>query len=101
MGGGALPRVGTNRLGPTAPARVLSRLTELTDREPQWLDNPACQICSTKFTLQIRKHHCRHCGRVACSKCVPKDRKLALPKFRLEKPERLCELCYDALAPLA
>ena len=74
---------------------------ELTDREPEWLDAPNCQICNTKFTLQIRKHHCRHCGRVACSKCVPKDRKLALPKFKLDKPERLCEQCYDALAPLA
>lgn len=79
---------------------IRRKLLELTDREPEWLDGPHCQICNTKFTLQIRKHHCRHCGRVACSKCAPKDRKLPLPKFKLDKPERLCELCYDALSPV-
>lgn len=27
----------------------------------------ACPICSTNFTLAIRKHHCRLCGRVVCA----------------------------------
>lgn len=38
----------------------------------RWLaDDSAqvCPLCSQKFTQIRRKHHCRQCGKVLCSKC--------------------------------
>lgn len=28
-----------------------------------------CTLCDVKFTFTNRKHHCRQCGQVFCSKC--------------------------------
>lgn len=28
-----------------------------------------CPLCETKFSWYYRKHHCRKCGRVVCSRC--------------------------------
>lgn len=37
----------------------------------------------------------RHCGRVLCGKCSDKD--VPILKFGLNKPVRVCELCFDVL----
>jgi len=40
-----------------------------------WVDSSLvtkCQKCNTPFTLFFRKHHCRACGCVYCSKCCNK-----------------------------
>ena len=38
-----------------------------------WMDAEGVDTCSrcntTKFTLTVRKHHCRFCGLVVCDKC--------------------------------
>ena len=29
-----------------------------------------CYNCSSKFTLILRKHHCRKCGKIFCIHCL-------------------------------
>lgn len=39
----------------------------------QWQDSSsvtACARCQKKFSMTKRKHHCRECGNVFCSKCT-------------------------------
>ncbi|XP_072165513.1 uncharacterized protein [Diadema setosum] len=50
-----------------------------------------CIACNQKFTQLRRKHHCRMCGRVLCSKCCKE--KVPLPQLGLQDPERVCDLC--------
>ena len=55
-----------------------------------------CQ-CGTRFTLFVRKHHCRLCGKVFCHECS--NARGTIPSFiqtRLETSEvRLCTQCSD------
>jgi hypothetical protein len=40
----------------------------------QWQKNkdmPACPLCNKDFSLTIRRHHCRVCGRIFCHKVRP------------------------------
>ncbi|PHH71334.1 hypothetical protein CDD80_5353 [Ophiocordyceps camponoti-rufipedis] len=30
-----------------------------------------CPICNAQFSIFVRKHHCRKCGRVVCNSCSP------------------------------
>jgi hypothetical protein len=39
---------------------------------PRWMPNPLakhCKMCHKRFGLITRKHHCRVCGDIFCSKC--------------------------------
>lgn len=41
---------------------------------PRWQPDAEvtfCPICHTQFSIFIRKHHCRKCGRVVCNSCSP------------------------------
>ncbi|KAI0022973.1 FYVE-domain-containing protein [Xylariomycetidae sp. FL0641] len=41
---------------------------------PRWqpdAEATICPICHTQFSIFVRKHHCRKCGRVVCSACSP------------------------------
>jgi hypothetical protein len=51
--------------------------------------------CESKFTLTMRKHHCRHCGRLICQKC---SEQIPIIKYNLTKPVRVCLVCYEVLA---
>jgi len=47
----------------------------------KWVDDDSvtnCFNCKTLFTILIRKHHCRLCGRVYCAKCSNYFTKLPL-----------------------
>jgi len=66
---------------------------------PPWLPDhlaAACQICGEAFSTSLRRHHCRHCGRIACGSCS--SHRLALPKFGVSKPARVCTECVVALS---
>eukprot|EP00927_Polykrikos_kofoidii_P069446 TRINITY_DN64928_c0_g1_i1.p1 TRINITY_DN64928_c0_g1~~TRINITY_DN64928_c0_g1_i1.p1 ORF type:complete len:308 (+),score=55.39 TRINITY_DN64928_c0_g1_i1:57-980(+) len=52
-----------------------------------------CQLCSTKFSVVVRKHHCRACGRVVCGNCS--DNTMYVPS--LQKRERVCDPCCETL----
>ena len=73
---------------------------------PVWVPDDRvsmCQLCLEEFTLFLRRHHCRACGKVICSSCS---------RFRAHLPylvaaststtsgadaERVCEKCADIL----
>ncbi|XP_018321850.1 WD repeat and FYVE domain-containing protein 3 [Agrilus planipennis] len=54
-----------------------------------------CAACSTRFTIYERKHHCRNCGQVFCSKCSRFESEIS--RLRIFKPVRVCQSCYAVL----
>ncbi|XP_058796038.1 uncharacterized protein LOC131666946 isoform X3 [Phymastichus coffea] len=70
----------------------------LGKQPPFWVpdsDASNCMLCDTKFTVVKRRHHCRACGKVLCSKCCSM-------KFRLEYQNnvdsRVCIPCHQLLS---
>jgi hypothetical protein len=51
-----------------------------------------CMSCGVKFTITLRKHHCRVCGRIFCYKCCP-VRPEGIPGTS-SGPQRICMHCY-------
>jgi len=63
---------------------------------PVWIPDESvdkCPICSVKFTLIKRKHHCRKCGTVVCSDCSSNN--LFLPNISTKKV-RVCDNCFKS-----
>eukprot|EP01062_Namystynia_karyoxenos_P029420 TRINITY_DN22104_c0_g1_i1.p1 TRINITY_DN22104_c0_g1~~TRINITY_DN22104_c0_g1_i1.p1 ORF type:complete len:780 (+),score=216.76 TRINITY_DN22104_c0_g1_i1:94-2340(+) len=52
-------------------------------------DAADCAICQKSFTLLLRKHHCRKCGRCVCDNCSP--HRESLPGH--VAPQRVCTEC--------
>ncbi|KAI6227541.1 FYVE-type domain-containing protein [Aphelenchoides fujianensis] len=79
------------------------RLTEselqLGKAKPIWIrdeDCKRCMICTNKFTIVNRRHHCRCCGRVLCAECCSVRR--LLPYMQAdEKRQRVCVPCNATL----
>ncbi|KAK4105786.1 FYVE-domain-containing protein [Parathielavia hyrcaniae] len=66
---------------PTQPARPSEVLL------PRWQpDSEAtyCPICGTQFSIFVRKHHCRKCGRVVCNSCSP--HRITIPSQYIVRP---------------
>ncbi|MFH4975663.1 hypothetical protein AB6A40_002372 [Gnathostoma spinigerum] len=55
-------------------------------------DCEQCTSCATSFTLVRRRHHCRNCGRIFCSRCSAHS--LPLPELGYDKKVRVCNLCF-------
>ncbi len=54
----------------------------------EWVDSDKvtkCQSCPTKFSLFVRKHHCRACGGVFCYYCCNKYTKIPNKLFDIPK----------------
>ncbi|CAD5119010.1 DgyrCDS7665 [Dimorphilus gyrociliatus] len=63
----------------------------------QWIPDSAttvCMICNARFTMFVRRHHCRRCGRVICSTCSSKRMKLGDG----EELVRVCDDCAELLS---
>eukprot|EP00656_Telonema_subtile_P043408 TRINITY_DN49771_c0_g1_i1.p1 TRINITY_DN49771_c0_g1~~TRINITY_DN49771_c0_g1_i1.p1 ORF type:complete len:534 (+),score=88.07 TRINITY_DN49771_c0_g1_i1:101-1702(+) len=52
----------------------------------------ACTRCGREFSLFCRRHHCRLCGQIFCSRCC--DRRSAFPHLGFHEPVRACLICY-------
>ncbi|XP_048827832.1 lateral signaling target protein 2 homolog isoform X4 [Brienomyrus brachyistius] len=62
---------------------------------PDWVPDEACSYCTTckaPFTVIRRKHHCRSCGKIFCSRCS--SHSAPLPRYGQMKPVRVCTHCY-------
>ncbi|KAK2725756.1 hypothetical protein QYM36_000293 [Artemia franciscana] len=55
----------------------------------------SCRSCSTRFTLTERKHHCRNCGHVFCSRCSRFESEIT--RLRIRRPVRVCQTCHQLL----
>lgn len=53
-------------------------------------ETTVCCVCNNKFNMLARRHHCRSCGMVVCSKCSPK---LTDVDAYGPKPQRVCLTC--------
>ncbi|KAL7675348.1 hypothetical protein ACOME3_001609 [Neoechinorhynchus agilis] len=62
----------------------------------------ACTLCSRRFNVLFRRHHCRVCGAVVCTLCSRNRTKLmylreenptGLPEYT-DDPHRVCNACY-------
>lgn len=58
-----------------------------------WIDSDACMVCSKKFTLLNRKHHCRSCGGVFCQEHSSNN--IPLPDLGIYEPVRVCDNCFE------
>ncbi|XP_050693342.1 FYVE, RhoGEF and PH domain-containing protein 4-like isoform X3 [Eriocheir sinensis] len=57
-----------------------------------------CMECASQFTMVRRKHHCRACGAVVCSKCSSFKASLA---YECGKSVRVCRTCHATLQELS
>lgn len=78
-----------------ATNQLLHKLLDQLPQESPWATSDLCQECGAKFTITMRKHHCRHCGRILCSKCSNFD--VPIIKFGQNKPTRVCGICFEVL----
>ncbi|CDW76286.1 lateral signaling target protein 2 homolog [Stylonychia lemnae] len=63
------------------------------DEPMKWMPNEkssTCQLCQKIFNIFRRKHHCRGCGSLICSKCSPDKDYVAGYK---DKKVRICKNC--------
>ncbi|XP_022089336.1 hepatocyte growth factor-regulated tyrosine kinase substrate-like [Acanthaster planci] len=81
--------------GNTFPPLRESDAMFMAEKAPEWVDGDKCHTCRSEFGVVVRKHHCRHCGQLFCSKCSSKQ--LPIPKFGIEKAVRVCDPCYSKL----
>ncbi|KAJ4144979.1 hypothetical protein LMH87_003844 [Akanthomyces muscarius] len=54
---------------------------------PRWqpdVEVTLCPICNTQFSIWVRKHHCRKCGRVVCNSCSP--HRITIPNQYIVRP---------------
>ncbi|XP_052816149.1 WD repeat and FYVE domain-containing protein 3-like isoform X4 [Mya arenaria] len=54
-----------------------------------------CMQCGIRFSLTERRHHCRNCGQVFCSKCSRYETEIR--RLRIRKPVRVCLPCYNMI----
>ncbi|MCP9263668.1 Zinc finger FYVE domain-containing protein 9 [Dirofilaria immitis] len=53
---------------------------QLGKKKPIWIADEealSCMICCIKFTVFVRRHHCRCCGRVLCARCTTQKASLS------------------------
>eukprot|EP01038_Epipyxis_sp_PR26KG_P007878 gene7878-10694_t len=67
-----------------------------------WADDKIvkeCTKCSVKFSLFLRKHHCRCCGQIFCEDCANEMR--IIPAISKWRPSRVCVSCSHLLDDLS
>ncbi|XP_059142544.1 lateral signaling target protein 2 homolog [Physella acuta] len=64
-------------------------------KPPVWIPDEQCNecmSCQVPFTFVRRRHHCRNCGKIFCSRCSSSS--VPLPHFGEERAVRVCNRCY-------
>ncbi|CCD25432.1 ESCRT-0 subunit protein VPS27 NDAI_0F01130 [Naumovozyma dairenensis CBS 421] len=58
-----------------------------------WIESDTCMVCSKKFSLLNRRHHCRSCGGIFCQE--HSSHNIELPDLGIYEPVRVCDNCFD------
>lgn len=64
---------------------------------PVWIPDrrvTMCQNCAVEFSVLVRRHHCRACGKVICATCSANKAPL---RYREFEAARVCDECFDFL----
>ncbi|CCM03779.1 uncharacterized protein FIBRA_05926 [Fibroporia radiculosa] len=80
-------------------SKVIRRIRGEGLSRDYWMDDELCKECydcKSVFTAWRRKHHCRICGQIFCSRCASNIIKGA--RFGHDGMVRVCNLCLDKLA---
>ncbi|XP_038077168.1 FYVE and coiled-coil domain-containing protein 1-like [Patiria miniata] len=59
----------------------------------RWIEDSEatyCMQCRVEFSLMVRRHHCRLCGRIFCGKCA----NCYVSAAHSRKKSRVCEQCF-------
>lgn len=57
----------------------------------------SCTVCDNRFSLTLRRHHCRRCGAVVCHFCS--KARVVLGNLHADKLQRVCVNCARELQP--
>merc|ERR1712032_472701 len=77
---------------------LLLNTIHLKIEEADWLPDYAasrCLRCEKKFTWGRRRHHCRHCGHIFCSRCASSS--TTIRKLGIRTKVRVCDMCIVVL----
>ncbi|KAF8347025.1 hypothetical protein F5887DRAFT_958971 [Amanita rubescens] len=80
-------------------SKVIRRLRGEGLSRHYWMEDENCKECydcKSIFTTWRRKHHCRICGQIFCSRCASNVIKGS--RFGQEGMVRVCNLCLEKLA---
>lgn len=71
-------------------------MPEQVPSKEQWVEDYStdrCMLCHTSiFSMIIRRHHCRRCGRLVCHACS--RHRMQVPTYPSGVKFRVCEDCY-------
>ncbi|CAK9299202.1 unnamed protein product, partial [Gordionus sp. m RMFG-2023] len=76
----------------------IHKISDQKSKPPLWMPDyvcDSCHSCKSKFTILRRRHHCRNCGKIFCSKCS--DNFISLPHYGINESVRTCLACYPDL----
>ncbi|CAE6470557.1 unnamed protein product [Rhizoctonia solani] len=79
-------------------SKVIRRLRGEGLSRDYWMDDEHCKECydcKSVFTTWRRKHHCRVCGQIFCSRCAANV--ISSSRFGQEGMIRVCNLCLQVL----
>ncbi|KAG5718705.1 1-phosphatidylinositol-3-phosphate 5-kinase FAB1 [Termitomyces sp. T112] len=80
-------------------SKVIRRIRGEGLSRDYWMDDENCKECydcKSVFTAWRRKHHCRICGQIFCSRCASNIIKGT--RFGHDGMVRVCNLCLEKLA---
>ncbi|KAJ7654729.1 hypothetical protein B0H17DRAFT_1266831 [Mycena rosella] len=80
-------------------SKVIRRIRGEGLSKDYWMDDENCKECydcESIFTTWRRKHHCRICGQIFCSRCASNIIKGS--RFGHDGMIRVCNLCVEKLA---
>lgn len=66
---------------------------------PAFEEDSKCKSCNVKWTLTLRRHHCRSCGGSFCDKCS--SHRDFLFHYGLKERERTCDACHRYLRSIS